>query len=53
MRHRFLPSFDFDNRIGLLTFEVKAITRGKSFNDTCLVEFDISENNIWEFGKTK
>ena len=48
-----LATFDFDNRIGLFTFEVKAITRGKSFNDTCLAEFDISENNIWEFGKTK
>ena len=44
-------SFDFYNRIGVFFFQVEEIFQGEKYSDTCIAEFNLSDNNNWFFGE--
>lgn len=42
--------FDYQNRIGSFSFSVDKIIKGNLYNDTCIAEINLSEDNFYIFG---
>ena len=44
-------AFDYNNRVGPVSFSAAKLCKGNSFNDTCLAELNLSESTTYIFGE--
>ena len=44
-------AFDYNNRVGPVSFSAAKLCKGNSFNDTCLAELNLSESTTYVFGE--